>query len=305
LSTDQVAALTTAQVAAITTAQVDALTTDQIVAFTTDQIVALESRDIASMSMAQVVAFQTDDIAVMNDGQINALMGVSPIVLDLDGNGVSTISAAQGVSFDLMGTGTRSQVGWVGGNDGLLVMDRNGDGQINDGRELFGAATLNEQGQRVGNGYAAMALEDSNHDGVLNKLDAHWDQMRVWVDGNHDGKTGAGELKSLDSLGVGELSLAHTSGSASDNGNLLGLVGSYKSTDGATHDMADVWFAKDTGAQAAASESLGDLLAPPQGSLLPADHATASTTSTTTAHATVLPVQKLGDEELNKLNPLL
>jgi hypothetical protein len=207
-------------------------------------------------------------------------------------------------------------VGWVGGNDGLLVMDRNGDGQINDGRELFGAATLNEQGQRVGNGYAAMALEDSNHDGMLNKLDAHWDQLRVWVDGNHDGKTEAGELKSLDSLGVAELSLAHTSGSASDHGNLLGLVGSYKSTDGATHDMADVWFAKDPAAtqaaahegtsQAAASVSLGDLLAPPQGSVLPADHAATTTTTVAgTSHATVLPLHKMSDEELNKLNPLL
>jgi hypothetical protein len=92
-------------------------------------------------------------------------------------------------------------------------------------------------------------------------------------------------------------------------------VGSYKSTDGATHDMADVWFAKDTTAtqaaahegtpQAAASVSLGDLLAPPQGSVLPADHAAATTTVAGTSHATVLPLHKMSDEELNKLNPLL
>jgi hypothetical protein len=313
LGTDQIAALTTSEVAAFTTAQMHALSTDQIAAFTTDQIVALESRDIAALSMAQSVAFTTDQIAVMDNGQINSLMGVSPIVLDLDGNGVSTLSAAHGVSYDLTGTGTRSQVGWVGGNDGLLVMDRNGDGQINDGRELFGAATLNEQGHRVGNGYAAMALEDSNHDGVLNHLDANWNKLQVWIDANHDGKTDAGELKSLESLGVTELSLAHTAGSASDHGNLLGLVGSYKTSDGATHDMADVWFAKDAPAaaagatvHAAAQVSLGDLLAPPQGSVLPADHAaTAATATATPAHSTALPLHKLNDDELNKLNPLL
>jgi hypothetical protein len=196
-------------------------------------------------------------------------------------------------------------VGWVGGSDGLLVMDRNGDGQINDGRELFGAATLNEQGQRVGNGYAAMALEDSNHDGLLSHLDANWDKLRVWVDANHDGKTDAGELKSLDSLGVAELSLAHATGSATDHGNLLGLVGSYKTTDGATHDMADVWFAKQEHTAASGpAPALGELLAAPQGHLLGGDAGAAAASAPTTQVA-VLPVHKLSDEDLNKLGPLL
>jgi hypothetical protein len=62
-------------------------------------------------------------------------------MLDLNGDGVQTLSAARGVQFDLTGTGQAAQVGWASAQDGLLVRDINGDGVINDGRELFGAAT--------------------------------------------------------------------------------------------------------------------------------------------------------------------
>ena len=193
----------------------------------------------------------TDDVAVMSAGQLDAFFAASPIVLDLDGNGISTIAASSGVSFDLNASGTKQQVGWVGGGDGLLVMDRNGDGLINDGSELFGVATVGANGQRAGNGYAAMGFEDSNHDGVLDAKDAHWNELKVWVDANHDGVTETGELKTLAEVGVASIDLHAQTTSEVNNGNYVGLVSSYTTTDGSTHQVADVWFSKNTSATTA------------------------------------------------------
>ncbi|MDH3460713.1 MAG: hypothetical protein OEM00_06975, partial [Burkholderiaceae bacterium] len=279
LSSAQVAALTTAQIAALntndivalTTTQVGALTTDQIVALTTDQVVVLETADIAAMSMTQVAAFESEDVAAMSSAQLDALFSATPIVLDLDGNGVRTVAASNGVNFDLNATGNSAKVGWASAGDGLLVMDRNGDGVINDGRELFGAATQTADDRRAGHGYAAMALEDSNNDGMLDASDARWSDLRLWVDANQDGRTDAGELKTLAEYDIMSLDLNVQAGSAVDNGNLLGLVSSYTTTNGETHEMADVWFSKASGSAEATPPqlSLSDLLAGPSADVLP------------------------------------
>jgi len=311
LSADQVIALGTADIVALTTAQAHALTPDQITAMTTAQIVAFETADLAAMTMAQYNAFEAEDWGVMSTAQFAALQSVTPMVLDLNGDGIHTLAASQGVSFDLTATGTKAQVGWVGSGDGLLVRDINHDGVINDGTELFGGATVLANGKRAGNGYAAMAALDSNHDGKLSALDDKFSELNVWVDANHDGKTDAGELKSLLEVGVLEINLDFTKGTTVDNGNLLGMVSSYTSTDGTQHAAADVWFSK----QAAASvPSLGELLAGPAPDLLAgpaapvpgaASAAAASAANATPAlvnHDTVgsmnLAASKLSDDEL-------
>jgi len=229
------------------------------------------------MSMAQLDALSNAAVGEFNAAQLNAYFAVTPIVLDLDGHGVNTLAASSGVNFDLLGTGQTNKVGWVAGGDGLLVMDRNHDGVINNGNELFGMGTVLANGKHAKDGYAAMAEQDSNHDGRLDAHDANWKEMKVWVDANHDGKTDAGELKSLDELGVVSLDLNAAKGSGTDNGNLVGLVSSYTTADGAKHDMADVWFTKDVQPQKPhddkeASVSLHDVLAPPTAPLLGAEH---------------------------------
>ena len=141
-----------------------------------------------------------------------------------------------------------------------------------------------------------MAQYDSNGDGKLTAADAHWSDLRVWVDANHDGKTDAGELKTLAQLGITALDLHGLAGSTVNNGNLLGLTSSYTTADGASHAMADVWFAKDTAASASAAATaaapatpaLGELLAAPTANLLAghaADGAVVASTSTSTAPA--------------------
>jgi len=119
-----------------------------------------------------------------------------PLTLDLNNNGLETVpvSATNPVYFDLTGEGVQSSVGWVAPNDGFLTLDRNGDGLINDGTELFGDATpAYEAGTttpttgKTADGFEALAQEDTNGDGIVNSGDANFANLRVWQDLNQDG----------------------------------------------------------------------------------------------------------------------
>jgi hypothetical protein len=133
----------------------------------------------------------------------------SPIVLDLDGNGVTTTSVLDGTHFDLDGNGFAEQTGWVGHGDGLLVWDRNGNGEIDDGSELFGNYTKLTSGANAANGFEALAEMDTNHDGQVNALDTNANQLRVWRDDDADGITDAGELLTLQEAGVSSLATGY------------------------------------------------------------------------------------------------
>ena len=169
--------------------------------------------------------------------------------------------------------------------------------------------------------HAALSALDSNHDGHINAKDTDFSKLQVWVDANHDGKTDAGELKTLADLGIADLNLGATKGTDVDHGNLIGLVSSYTKSDGSTHEMSDVWFTKDgatqqmTGTTREAAPQLGDLLAHPEAHLLGggtapiATSVTAATTaaSTDTVNHDVLSAayKKLHDDDQNSAAPLI
>ena len=219
------------------TGQLDALTTSQLRALTTEQTQALTTAAIATYDSTTIQA------TALTTAGIAALTSITPIVLDLDGGGVNTLAMASGVVFDLAATGQMLHTGWVAGGDGLLVMDRNHDGAINDGAELFGSATRLESGAKAADGFVALRPMDANGDGAITGADSGFDDLRVWVDGNADGMSQTSELSSLAARGITQLNLNATASTTMDNGNLLGLVSSYLTLDGAKHDMADVWFA--------------------------------------------------------------
>jgi hypothetical protein len=91
-----------------------------------------------------------------------------------------------------------------------------------------------------------MRALDENLDGLLDSKDAAFAQLLVWVDGDADGLTDGGELRSLADLGITSLSLDAEATSQFDNGNFIGLMGSYTTADGQSHQLADVWFAYDS-----------------------------------------------------------
>ncbi|MCA9673318.1 MAG: hypothetical protein KC503_47335 [Myxococcales bacterium] len=165
----------------------------------------------------------------------------SPLVLDLAGDGIAATSAANGTKFDLMGLG-KMKTAWVKGDDALLAMDRNGNGRIDNGSELFGDVTKVD-GVEAGDGFAALAALDTNKNGRIDAGDAAFKQLKLWRDKNGDGISQASELTSLAAEGIKSLELKHQSGSDFDlNGNDLGVRGSFIRNDGRRGTMVDIYF---------------------------------------------------------------
>lgn len=166
----------------------------------------------------------------------------SPIVLDMNGDGVQTVDAAHGAQFDMAGDGNKQSVGWVDQHDALLVRDVNHDGQINNGTELFGSNTVLKNGEKAGDGWAALAEMDTNGDGKVDAKDAAFGEIKVWIDGNGDGVTDAGELKALSEAGIDSIDVAHADSNTTQNGNILFGTGQFTKADGSTAAMTDAWF---------------------------------------------------------------
>jgi hypothetical protein len=151
--------------------------------------------------------------------------GCSPLMIDLTGKGIVLTPARFGVFFDLKGKGTKSLVGWtLAGEDaqGFLALDRNGNGKIDDGTELFGNFSP-QPSSATPNGFAALAIYDlpengGNADGLISPADAIWPKLRVWVDYNHDGISQAEELKPLDFWNVAAIDLKYSESKHSDIG---------------------------------------------------------------------------------------
>ena len=170
---------------------------------------------------------------------------VDPMILDLDGDGIETMAAGQyqGALFDHNKDGIRTATGWVKPDDGLLVLDRNGDGIINNGGELFGDSTLLADGSRAAHGYAALAELDSNGDGKVDAADEKFADLRVWRDLNSDGISTASELFTLEELGIASLDTAYKNiHTGLAGGNTLVQQGSFIKADGSSGQMGDVNF---------------------------------------------------------------
>ena len=116
-----------------------------------------------------------------------------PLVINFNGN--ATQLSDQRFSFDLNSTGNNVNINAPLSGSGFIALDKNGDGKINNGSELFGPST--------GNGFAELAKYDSNHNGWIDGSDAAFNQLKVWSK-NADGSD---QLSSLASLGIGAISL--------------------------------------------------------------------------------------------------
>ena len=173
----------------------------------------------------------------------------SPLVFDLGDNGVAPSAPERGVHFNLNAHG-KLKTAWIAGDDALLVLDRDGNGTIDDGRELFGSATQVD-GVPAEDGFAALAVLDQaghggNGNGLIESEDLLFRELRLWRDTNRDGISQASELTSLVAAGIEAIELRVQRRELRDqHGNDLGLQGSFVRQDGRQGLIVDVFFIVD------------------------------------------------------------
>ncbi len=139
----------------------------------------------------------------------------TPILIDLSGDGFYLTDPVGGVLFDLNGDGVAGRVAWTarGAQNAWLVLDRNGNGAVDGGVEMFGSSTP-QLASATPNGFLALAEYDrpengGNSSGVIDPGDEAYQRLRVWVDNNHDGLSEPGELLTFTQAGIREIELRY------------------------------------------------------------------------------------------------
>ena len=173
-----------------------------------------------------------------------------PLAIDLDGDGIETVGIVQGanpVLFDHDADGVRTGTGWLQGDDAWLVLDRDGNGQIDSGRELFGVDTLiagtagTASAVYARNGFEALRTLDANGDNLFNASDAAFAQVRLWRDLNQDGISQSNELSTLASQNITVIGLVpSTTVTNLGNGNTISGTATVTRSDGSNTTAAGV-----------------------------------------------------------------
>jgi RTX calcium-binding nonapeptide repeat (4 copies) len=177
----------------------------------------------------------------------------SPLIIDLDGNGVQTSSYA-GVYFDVDNDGIRELTGWSSPTDGLLALDINRNGRIDDVSELFGYGEtitwpFSPGGQYEElieeswtSGFEQLASLQTVVDGVLDSHDDVYNALKVWTDSNQNGNTDSGELFGLAELGISSINLNAEKNLVQQGQNWITDFSTVTYSDGTTSEIGDAWF---------------------------------------------------------------
>jgi hypothetical protein len=128
--------------------------------------------------------------------QGNAPKTQDPLVLNFEGTAAQLSN--QRFKFDLDADGKTEDINLLAGGSGFLALDRNGDGKINNGSELFGT--------KSGDGFADLAALDSDNNGWIDENDSVYEQLRVWI----KDASGKDLLSTLKQANVGAIALART-----------------------------------------------------------------------------------------------
>ena len=173
----------------------------------------------------------------------------SPLLIDTRGNGFHLTNARNGVLFDIDGDGQLEQIGWTreGSDDAWLALDRNGNGTIDNGTELFGNYTQTRVGAATAsNGFDALrflhatSFGAASFDNEINASDAAFAQLLLWRDDNHDGISQREELTRVAGSPLTSIDLLYREVFRVRKGNEIKLASSV-TWGSRTRRIVDVW----------------------------------------------------------------
>ena len=156
-----------------------------------------------------------------------------PVTFDLNNNGIELTSHTNGARFDIVGNGKPATTAFVTGGDAFLALDRNGNGRIDNGLELFG----DQRG--AANGFEELRKLDSNRDGVIDPNDKDYGRLLLFRD-NGNGVTEQGELISLKDAGIAAIQLGYRNvNEVASGGNRIAQSAAFRRFDGSYGRVAD------------------------------------------------------------------
>ncbi len=171
---------------------------------------------------------------------------ITPIVISIYDREVDMTSAECGVDFDLNSDGVAEALSWTapGADEAFLFLDRNNNGIVDDGTELFGNYTPQPPGER--NGFNALKLFDKpvnggNEDGLINQSDRIYRHLGLWIDNNHNGFSETEELYSLGQLDIEGIDLAYRKSTKTDRHGNEFRFWSHAYLGGVTSQSREAW----------------------------------------------------------------
>ena len=188
---------------------------------------------------------QHDDTGNSNSSRYSAATVAqpprAPLVIDLGTSGISLSTVEAGVHFDIDKNGFAEKTGWTDGEDGFLVLDRNGNGIIDDGGELFSDHVIMSDERTSSDGFEALADLDDDSNGIIDENDSKFADLRVWIDSERDGFSAEDEIKTLAELGITSIVLPTDESAPDDDAVEFIKTGSVIIENG-VRDIQEHWF---------------------------------------------------------------
>jgi hypothetical protein len=167
-----------------------------------------------------------------------------PLILDRSGDGLQLSGADDGALLDINGHGAMFWLGWpTSPDDAWLVYDRNGNGMIDNGSELFGNTRRLASGANAENGYQVLAELDEDHNGAVDTRDPQFAKLLLWGDVNRNGVSEPSELTPLAATPIKSLAIDYRESEQTDKaGNRFRFV----AVDRSSIDVFPVWDVPDS-----------------------------------------------------------